>query len=56
MKKAIESSNSNEDKYTALNNAAFNSGLFVYIPKNLILDEPIHLFSCLSEDGHIYNI
>ena len=47
----IKSSNSNEDKYTALNNAAFNSGIFVYIPKNQIIDEPIHLFSCLSEDG-----
>ena len=51
IQKTIKSSNSNEDKYTALNNAAFNSGLFVYIPKNQIIDEPIHLFSCLSEDG-----
>ena len=51
IEKTIKSSNSNEDKYTALNNAAFNSGLFVYIPKNQIIDEPIHLFSCLSEDG-----
>ena len=51
IEKTIKSSNSNEDKYTALNNAAFNSGLFVYIPKNQIIDEPIHLFSCLSNDG-----
>jgi len=51
VEKAIKSSNSNEDKYTALNNAAFNSGIFVYIPKNQIIDEPIHLLSCLSEDG-----
>ena len=51
IEKTIKSSNSNEDKYTALNNAAFNSGLFVYIPKNQIVDEPIHLFSCLSDDG-----
>jgi Fe-S cluster assembly protein SufB len=51
IEKTIKSSNSNEDKYTALNNAAFNSGLFVYIPKNQIIDEPIHLFSCLSDDG-----
>ena len=48
IEKTIKSSNSNEDKYTALNNAAFNSGIFVYIPKNQIIDEPIHLFSCLS--------
>jgi Fe-S cluster assembly protein SufB len=51
IEKTIKSSNSNEDKYTALNNAAFNSGLFVYIPKNQVIDEPIHLFSCLSDDG-----
>jgi len=51
IEKTIKSSNSNEDKYTALNNAAFNSGLFVYIPKNQIIDKPIHLFSCLSDDG-----
>jgi len=51
IEKTIKSSNSNEDKYTALNNAAFNSGLFVYIPKNQIIDEPINLFSCLSDDG-----
>ena len=51
IQKAIQSSNSNEDKYTALNNAAFNSGLFIYVPKNQIIDEQIHLLSCLSEDG-----
>ncbi len=51
VKKAFEASNSKEDKYTALNNAAFNSGMFVYIPKNLILDEPIHILSSLSLDG-----
>ena len=51
VEKTIKSSNSKEDKYTALNNAAFNTGLFVYIPKNLIIEEPIHLLSCLSEDG-----
>ena len=51
VKKALEASNSNEDKFTALNNAAFNSGIFIHIPKNVVLDSPIHLISCLSEDG-----
>lgn len=51
VKKAFEASNPKEDKFTALNNAAFNSGLFVYIPKNLILEEPIHVLSSLSLDG-----
>ncbi|MCA9812950.1 MAG: Fe-S cluster assembly protein SufD [Nitrosarchaeum sp.] len=51
VKKALESSNSNEDKFTALNNAAFNSGVFLHIPKNVTVHDPIHLLCCLSEDG-----
>ena len=51
VKKSLESSSSKEDKFTALNNAAFNSGIFVYVPRNLILKNPIHLLSCLSVDG-----
>jgi Fe-S cluster assembly protein SufB len=51
IKKALEASNSKEDKFTALNNAAFNSGIFIHIPRNLILEKPIHIVSCLSDDG-----
>ncbi|PIW32470.1 MAG: Fe-S cluster assembly protein SufD [Nitrosopumilales archaeon CG15_BIG_FIL_POST_REV_8_21_14_020_37_12] len=51
VKKALDASNSNDDKFTALNNAAFNSGIFIHIPKHVVLDTPIHLVSCLSEDG-----
>ena len=51
VKKALEASNSNEDKFTALNNAAFNSGVFIHIPRNLEIEKPIHILSCLSEDG-----
>lgn len=51
VKKALEASNSNEDKFTALNNAAFNSGVFIHIPKNFVLEKPIHFLSCLSDDG-----
>ena len=51
VKKALEASNSKDDKFTALNNAAFNSGVFIHIPRNMILDKPIHLLTCLSEDG-----
>ena len=51
VKKALDASNSKEDKFTALNNAAFNSGIFIHIPRNLILDNPIHFLSCLSIDG-----
>jgi len=42
IQKTLEGSYSKEDKYTALNNAAFNSGIFVYIPQKLIIDKPIH--------------
>ena len=52
VKKALEASNSKDDKFTALNNAAFNSGVFIHVPRNLILDKPIHFLTCLSEDGH----
>jgi len=51
VKKALESSDPKEDKYTALNNAAFNSGIFIKIPKDLILEKPIHVVSCISPDG-----
>ena len=51
VKKSLEASNSKNDKFTALNNAAFNSGVFIHIPKNLILEKPIHILTCLSDDG-----
>lgn len=51
VKKALEASNSKDDKFTALNNAAFNSGVFIHVPRNLVLDKPIHFLSCLSDDG-----
>ncbi len=51
VKKSLEVSNSKNDKFTALNNAAFNSGIFIHIPKNLILEKPIHILTCLSDDG-----
>ncbi len=52
VKKALDASKSEDDKFTALNNAAFNSGIFLRIPRNLIIDKPIHFLICLSEDGH----
>ena len=51
VKKSLDTSNSKDDKFTALNNAAFNSGVFIHIPQNLILEKPIHFLLCLSEDG-----
>ena len=51
VKKSLEAASKINDKFTALNNAAFNSGIFIHIPKNLIVEKPIHFVSCLSEDG-----
>ena len=51
IKKALDTSNSNDDKFTALNNAAFNSGIFIHIPQNVVLEKPIYFLACLSEDG-----
>ena len=52
VKKALEASKSQEDKFTALNNAAFNSGIFIHIPRNLVLDKPVYFLTCLSDDDH----
>ena len=51
VKKSLEASSKINDKFTALNNAAFNSGIFIHVPRNLILEKPIHIVTCLSQDG-----
>ncbi len=51
VRSALESSRPNEDKFTALNNAAFNTGFFAGIPRGLELDKPIHVISSLPLDG-----
>ncbi len=50
-RRALESSSPVDDKFAALNNAAFNSGSFVYVPDNTELESPIYLLVCLPEDG-----
>ncbi len=50
VKKSFDQTDSNRDKYIALNNAFFNSGIFIYVPRNLILEKTIHLVSSLSLD------
>jgi Fe-S cluster assembly protein SufB len=52
VKKALDASKSQDDKFTALNNAAFNSGVFIHIPRNMVLDKPIYFMTCLSDDDH----
>lgn len=52
VRKALEASKSQDDKFTALNNAAFNSGILIHIPRNLVLDKPIYFMTCLSDDDN----
>ncbi|GIU71151.1 MAG: hypothetical protein KatS3mg003_0630 [Candidatus Nitrosocaldaceae archaeon] len=40
-----------EDKFLALEHALFNSGIFIYIPKNIELEEPITIIHEQSRDG-----
>ena len=40
-----------DDKFLALEAAAFQSGVFVYIPKNVALEDPIRLITSLAVDG-----
>ncbi|MGH9975690.1 MAG: Fe-S cluster assembly protein SufD, partial [Nitrososphaeraceae archaeon] len=40
-----------EDKFLALEASAFSSGIFVYVPKNVVLDNPIRLVCALSQDN-----
>lgn len=50
IRKTFEKIDANKDKYVALNNAFFNSGIFIYVPRNLVLEKQIHIISSLSLD------
>jgi len=43
--------NYQEDKFLALSSAAFQNGFFIYIPKYIVLEDPIRIINYLSEDG-----
>jgi FeS assembly protein SufD len=43
--------NYQEDKFLALSSAAFQNGYFIYIPKGIVLEDPIRIINYLSEDG-----
>ncbi|MDQ5843160.1 MAG: Fe-S cluster assembly protein SufD, partial [Thermoproteota archaeon] len=40
-----------EDEFLALEGSAFQSGIFIYIPRNTILEEPIRIVTSLADDG-----
>jgi FeS assembly protein SufD len=47
MKNRIDYS---EDKFLALEGSAFQSGLFIYIPKNVVIEDPIRIINSLADD------
>jgi Fe-S cluster assembly scaffold protein SufB len=53
LKKYLETNDSNygEDRFLALGLSSFQSGFFIYIPKNLIVKEPIRIIYSLKDDG-----
>ena len=51
VRAAIESADVHEDRFTALSTAAFDSGIFVYVPARLELDARIHIVTCLPDGG-----
>ncbi|MEM4277627.1 MAG: SufD family Fe-S cluster assembly protein [Candidatus Nitrosocaldus sp.] len=42
-----------EDRFLALEHALFNSGLFIYVPRDMVLDEPITIIRSLPSDGTV---
>jgi Fe-S cluster assembly protein SufB/Fe-S cluster assembly protein SufD len=51
LKHIINKIDLNEDKFLALEQALFNSGIFIYIPKNLELNEPIRIIHEQNTNG-----
>ena len=52
MKKYLldNSINYEEDRFLALGSSAFQSGFFIYIPRNLMIEEPIRIVYSLKDD------
>jgi Fe-S cluster assembly scaffold protein SufB len=53
LKKYFESNEGNygEDRFLSLGLSSFQSGFFIYVPKNLIVTEPIRIVYSLKDDG-----
>ena len=41
-----------EDRYMAFEAAAFQSGIFIHIPRNVVVEEPIRIVTSLADDGN----
>jgi FeS assembly protein SufD len=53
LKKYLDKNKLNfeEDKFLALSSAAFQNGYFIFIPKDIVLEDPIRIINYLSDDG-----
>jgi len=43
--------NASEDKFLALELSSFDSGIFIYVPRNVIVDDSIRIIEALGPDG-----
>jgi FeS assembly protein SufD len=50
IRKYIENESAIDDKYLALEISSFQTGLFVYVPKNTVLEEPIRMITALTDN------
>lgn len=39
------------DRFAALHQAAWTCGTFLYVPRNVVIDQPIHTFSTMTDGG-----
>ena len=39
------------DRFAALHKAAWSCGTFIYVPRNVVVDQPIHTFTTMSNGG-----
>jgi Fe-S cluster assembly protein SufD len=39
------------DKFSALHSACWSGGTLLYVPRGVVIDEPLHVLSAMSEDG-----
>jgi Fe-S cluster assembly scaffold protein SufB len=46
-----ENSTNYEDRFLLLGSSAFQSGFFIYVPRNLMIEDPIRIVYSLKDDG-----
>lgn len=51
----FQSVKGDEDRFASLHQAVWNSGTFLYVPRNVCVEKPLHTFASLSEAGSDFN-